>query len=117
MGRAQLGEQLEDRLDARLRLLGPVQVAAARLEQRARDQRVGRREGVDARLEAAEEGGGRQQLELDELAQVARVVQAQLEVGRPVALGELVELLLEQVGVRVRVRVGVGVRVRGWGWG
>ena len=77
-----------------LRLLSAVEVAAARVEQRARDERVGRGEGVDARLEAAEVRGGREQLELGELAQVARVGQARLQVGGPVALGQLVELLL-----------------------
>ena len=72
-----------------------MEVAAARVEQCARDERVGGGEGVHARLEAAEEGGGREQLELGELAQVARVGEARLEVGGPVALGQLLELLLE----------------------
>ena len=67
----------------RLRLLGAVEVAAARVEQRARDEGVGRGEAVDARLEAAEVRGGREQLELGELAQVARVGQARLQVGGP----------------------------------
>ena len=66
-----------------LRLLSAVEVATARVEQRARDERVGRGEAVDARLEAAEVRGGREQLELGELAQVARVGQARLQVGGP----------------------------------